>query len=166
MDTNLYLNPKGRIGPAQFWRGIVLLLIVSLVISALQLFVLGNQGIASKLLGALNMALIYPLFCLYSKRLHDNGKSAWLFLLVILWLFIISIFIVVPGMKEAMHNPDLMEAAKSGDKGPMTAWALAYAKAHYMRSLGFSLLEWLVPAFLVSRLKSDPEENHFGPATR
>jgi uncharacterized membrane protein YhaH (DUF805 family) len=65
----LFLTPKGRIGRKDFWIGLVLLLVSNAVFGA------------SILIGWLWVfASVYFAICLFAKRLHDIGRSAWLVL--------------------------------------------------------------------------------------
>ena len=63
----LFLNANGRIGQKDFWVAWVILLVATLISRIIPVL-----GIV------LGIILIYPTVCIYSKRLHDFGKSGWL----------------------------------------------------------------------------------------
>lgn len=63
----LFLSADGRIGRGEFWAGWCILFVVNLVLHFIP--VIGWLA---------GLALIYCWVCVYSKRLHDMGKSGWL----------------------------------------------------------------------------------------
>jgi uncharacterized membrane protein YhaH (DUF805 family) len=73
----LFLSPRGRIGRRSFWHGwLVLTLINVSLVSAI-------GGVAkavtpNSLIWLPPLVTLYPTICLYSKRLHDLGRSGWL----------------------------------------------------------------------------------------
>ncbi len=70
---SLFLDPQGRLAPRPFARGFILLTGAMMVITVL-------SSVASPGLGILQYALVFPYVCLFGKRLHDAGLSAWLWL--------------------------------------------------------------------------------------
>lgn len=66
--ARFFLSPTGRIG----WRGFL----VGIVAIAGLEWAIASAGSAWLMLGAA-IALSYPVFCLFAKRLHDMGASAW-----------------------------------------------------------------------------------------
>lgn len=63
----LFFTADGRINRQNFWIGVLILFAVSIVLGWIPL------------IGWLiSLATIYCSVCLYSKRLHDIGKSGWL----------------------------------------------------------------------------------------
>lgn len=62
----LLFSAKGRLGRRDFWTAWFLLAIAT---AALRMF-----GVVGELLGLL---LAFPQICLFSKRLHDVGRSGW-----------------------------------------------------------------------------------------
>jgi len=71
----LFLSPQGRIGQRDFIIGFLILLFGNIVI--------GNLGSLS----FLSLLLFYPGVCVFTKRLHDFGKSGWLILIPLLGTF-------------------------------------------------------------------------------
>ncbi len=64
---SLFLSPDGRIKRQDFWIGWAILVGVSVVF--------GFVPIIGQLV---HLFAIYVMVCLYAKRLHDMGRSAWL----------------------------------------------------------------------------------------
>lgn len=64
------------------------------------------------LAGLVSLALLYPRICVFGKRLHDIGLSAWLQLIY----FCVAFCVATYGMVHAMGGPfgQLMEAISSG----------------------------------------------------
>jgi len=66
----LYTNFDGRIARKDWWIGIAILFVVSLVISAL----VGEGGIVQFVIAII---LFIGGLSLHIKRFHDRGKSGW-----------------------------------------------------------------------------------------
>lgn len=162
---SVLFSPNGRIGPRTFWRGLIILLMVVIVTQVASVYagpILG--GIA----GLVSIALVYPYLCVFGKRLHDAGKSAWWFLLFLLGYFIINgvlqtvlLPVFSPGAVEL--NEEMALLMEQGQ----WAEALAYAPEIARESLFTSLISLIICngflGFLAARLKSDPEPNQYGP---
>ena len=67
---SLLLNPNGRIARISFWQGMIVLTVASVIVSA-------ATWLINPQLGWLSYVLIFPYICVYGKRLHDAGHSAW-----------------------------------------------------------------------------------------
>ena len=65
----MFLSPEGRMNQKDYWIGMLILFAAWVLSGALHLL----APIAWLL-------LIYPGVCVYAKRLHDAGRSAWLIL--------------------------------------------------------------------------------------
>ncbi|MEL6568140.1 MAG: TIR domain-containing protein [Pseudomonadota bacterium] len=70
--ANVMFVPTGRIGQKSFWIGFAILFGIAFV-----------GGLATAAVPAvafvIEMVLLYPSICLYGKRLHDFGMSAWIY---------------------------------------------------------------------------------------
>ncbi len=64
--ANILFSPRGRIGRGGYWIGFLILLLPWLVLVVVPVF-----GWLAPILS------IYGWVCLYAKRLHDMGSSAW-----------------------------------------------------------------------------------------
>ncbi|MEM8615746.1 MAG: DUF805 domain-containing protein [Pseudomonadota bacterium] len=67
---SLLLSPNGRIGRNRFWQGMVILTVISILVAA-------GSSMLGTLVALLGYLLIYPYICVYGKRLHDIGTTAW-----------------------------------------------------------------------------------------
>jgi uncharacterized membrane protein YhaH (DUF805 family) len=140
---NLFLTSQGRIGQKDFWIAWLILFVAGIVLGIIPI------------LGALiSLALIYPQVCIYAKRLHDMGKSGWLFLaplgativLVIVMFFVVGASMFALGSGGADPN-----AAGLAGAGAAVLFALLIVAIN----LGFLL--W------VGLSKGDPGTNQYGP---
>ena len=82
----LLFSADGRIGQKEFWTGFLILFIGGILIHVVPL--------AGTLIWALST---YCWICLYSKRLHDFGKSGW----HQLWVFVLGYLCVAIGVVVA-----------------------------------------------------------------
>ena len=143
----LYLEANGRIGQKDFWIGWLILFVVGIVLG----MVLAGMPQISGIVGLL---LIYPGVCLFSKRLHDFGKSGWLAAIP----YGISGIVQVLGLLAAFGIATGMGSGNAA----MTGGAMAG-----LAGLGlFFLCAFIVLiAFLlwVGLSKGDPGENQYGP---
>ncbi|MGD2133471.1 MAG: DUF805 domain-containing protein [Maricaulaceae bacterium] len=155
---NLLFNPQGRITAKPFWTGYFILLVVGLVLSVAAVY--GPRSVALSLLfSALSIALIYPMVCVFVKRFHDAGKSGWWF------LAIIGVSLLVNMIAGAvLMAPHASEWASLELGSPEWAEAQVNAsKAIFLPSQVIGLVVGLAIAYVVSNLKSDPNENIYGP---
>ncbi len=161
---NLYLSPKGRIGPAAFQQAAIILIVISFVLNVLPLLLSGFTAI----LGILGVVLIWPWICIWIKRLHDAGKSGWMLLLVILVMIILTtistriVYMVTDFDQAAVQEAalkagggfmDIIKASGEATKPIVLPSAIAGAIVQLIIVFGANKL-----------LKSDPEENQYGPA--
>ncbi|MEL6662659.1 MAG: DUF805 domain-containing protein [Pseudomonadota bacterium] len=161
---SVLFNPNGRIGPRTFWRGIVLLLGAMIIINILSAY----AGPVGQMLGLLTLAAPYCYLCVYGKRLHDSGKSAWFFLLFFIGYFILEgVFqtVLMPFLSPAASvlQDDMTLLMEQGQWMEALAYAPEIAKASLMTALVSLILANIVLGFLAARLKSDPGPNEYGP---
>ena len=104
MDTTLFSTFGGRIGRLHWWLGNLVLIAAQLatgVVLGVVLIVAGfnfnNPAFENAVDGisiAVGLIFLLPTWALYSKRLHDRGKSVkWMFLFLVpvigwLWLLV------------------------------------------------------------------------------
>ncbi|ODT80769.1 MAG: hypothetical protein ABS76_14980 [Pelagibacterium sp. SCN 64-44] len=73
---SLLTTTRGRIGRQQWWIGIVALIVISILASiVLGIISFGNAAVLGWLAVLLNIALIYPAYCIGIKRRHDRGSD-------------------------------------------------------------------------------------------
>ena len=157
------LTANGRMAPSDFQKAGLVLIAISFVL-ALSPLVLPFA--VATLISFLSLVLIYPWVCIWSQRLHDAGKSGWLFLAVlVLWivlgLIVSQIVTKIAGgeaaqmMTAAMEtgNPDaMMQATKATSQATALPTAVLNAIVAFAMVFGGNAL-----------LKSDPQENRYGP---
>jgi uncharacterized membrane protein YhaH (DUF805 family) len=159
---NLLFNPNGRIARNRFFQGMVVLTVASVLIVA------GNTMV-SKMIGFLNLLMIFPYICVFGKRLHDAGTTAWWVLVI--WLgsmlvaFILGLvlggFFMTPEMVEIQE--EMSERLAAGDfAGFMTGTEILSDKMlplNILTTIGSNL----VLAIIIGALKTEPRENKHGP---
>jgi uncharacterized membrane protein YhaH (DUF805 family) len=146
---NLFLSANGRAGRQEFWIGFLILLVAG--------FVLGLVPLVNMVAG---LVLIYPWVCLYSKRLHDFGKSGWL-TLVPFGLGLVGVVCTVAfGGMAALTAMATKNAGGTDNAAAMSA----------VGAMGTMSIVWMVIglagiAFLlwVGLSKGDAGDNKYGP---
>lgn len=121
--VRFFFSPTGRVGWRAFLVGII-------VIAALE-FAIASARSAWLMLGAA-IALSYPLFCLFAKRLHDIGARAWpaaliaLVEIVVAWLAFS--YLTSPGQGAVIAAPwepdKLLAMRELGVAGMMLSFVL------------------------------------------
>lgn len=163
----LFLEPQGRLAPVPFARGLVLLTGAMMVITTL-------TAIASPNLGILQYALLFPYICLFGKRLHDAGLSAWLWLAFLAGFGFFSMFlsaILLPVLSPqafAMQSEVQDIMSKQGFSAALewlTGRAAEYARLSAVTTVAAFLLASGLTGFAAFRMRSDPKTNRHGPPT-
>lgn len=81
---------KGRIGRKPFWFGIVIWFLLMLMTFSMQTYFLFSPYILLLLV----ILLLYPLAAIFTKRLHDRGKSgSWLLLLLLAFCYFLLMLV-------------------------------------------------------------------------
>lgn len=167
--SGILFNPQGRISPAEFWRGLIILIAISIVLTVASVY--APIAVAS-VLGIASILLVYPIICVYGKRFHDNGRTAWLVLLVLLVYIVLSMIISAALMpvlapEFAAFQADLQEKMANGEIGFVEAMEMGQAQASSTLVLNIvaTVVASLATGFFVARLSSDPDENEHGMPT-
>ncbi len=163
---SLYLSPKGRIGPAAFQQAAIVLIVIGFVINILPMFSMG----LGMILGLVGLVLVWPWLCIWIKRLHDAGKSGWMVLLVIVVLIILNVISSqlvnrITGFDQAAMQ-EAMVNAKGGFMGMISASAEMSKDMILPRAIASVVVGLIVVFGGNMLLKSDPEENQYGPVTK
>ncbi len=161
---NLFLSPYGRIGSEAFYRGGYILILVSVALSLINL--LSPQ--TGKLLGVINYALIYPWVVIWIKRLHNGGKSGWMFLVYLLLYFAVAV--IGFGLAVSMFGGDaFMQMLTDQIEGrisqaEMQAQLEIWARANMAPILIASIASSVLTIFIADKtIPTDPGDNQYGP---
>lgn len=161
----VFLDPQGRLAPKPFARGLVLLTGAGMLISVL-------TSVVSPGINVLQYALVFPYLCLFGKRLHDAGLTAWLWIAFLAGLGLLNVFLsafLLPVLSPQAFAIQL-EVQKLMETGGLAAAfeALAlraeeYARLSAVTTLAAFLISSAVAGFAAFRLRSDPGPNRHGP---
>lgn len=161
----LFLDPQGRLAPRRFGQAYILLTAAMLFITAL--IALTGPGIA-----ILQYALVFPYICVFGKRLHDAGLSAWLWLAFLAGYFVINMIVTMvfmPGLAPEAYAIQQEVQVIMQEKGLSAGMEeTARRTPEITRLTGhISVLAFLagsaITGFTAYKLKSDPSVNRFGP---
>ncbi len=159
--TGVLFSPNGRIGPRDFWRGVIVLVAITMVMTIGAVY-------AAPALGLLMLFMPYLYLCVFGKRLHDAGQSAWWYLALLVAYWIINMIsqsiltpILAPGANELVE-----EAAYLLQSGDLQAFIEISQQANratlFVNLLSLFLVNALL-GFFIARLRSDPNSNEHGP---
>ena len=145
--THVLFSPNGRIGQQEYWIGLLIIVGGNLLLTWLPL--IGT---------IIWLGLIYVGICVYGKRLHDAGKTAWIHGLV--WLVQFILF----GVTLAITGGAIITAILSSSNGgePNVA-ALMGAGGGLLLIGGLGFLIWIVYSIWVGVMTGDVGANRFGP---
>ena len=146
----LFLSAEGRIRRKDFWIGALILVVV------------GCLSVLFHILAPLIwLALLYPWVCVFSKRLHDFGKSGFLILAPVAVGVVAFVLALVFGGIGAIGA--LVTAANGGSEP--SSWAVLFgALGVALVFLSIAGLFKLVFILWVGLSPGAPGENRYGPA--
>ena len=167
---HLLFSANGRIARNRFWQGMVILTVASVVVSSAALLVHPTFDYIS-------LALIFPYVCVYGKRLHDAGQTAWW--VIAIWfgvvmiqiiLFLILLFTILPALMSPEQRElwdEIMRLSEKGDteeamKGVETLLEQMQGLFH-RTSLFVMVFANAAMALIIGMLKTEPRENKHGP---
>ncbi|MEO1643386.1 MAG: DUF805 domain-containing protein [Pseudomonadota bacterium] len=145
----LLFSPNGRITQAQFWAAWSGLVAANFVFSFIPL-----------LSNIMSIVLVYVGVCIYGKRLHDFGRSAWVHLIP--WVVTLII-----GFGVAFRNFEavtaFLELAESG-RQPTEEEALELFNqlGPFFFAVFINVIIWLVYTIWVGSKASQKFDNRFG----
>lgn len=163
----LFLEPQGRLAPKPFARGLVVLTAIFMVITVL-------SAVVSPGLGILQYAMVFPYVCLFGKRLHDAGMTAWLWLAFLAGFGVVNLIlspILLPLLSPQAFEIQLeIQKMMEADGFTVAFESLAerapeYARLSAVTSVAALLIASAVTGFAAYRLRSDPKTNRHGPPT-
>jgi uncharacterized membrane protein YhaH (DUF805 family) len=117
---SVLFSAKGRIGPKTYWISYGPILVISIASSFVVRGDPSNRALSSLSL-LVSLILLYPMICIFSKRLHDMGRSGWLQLLLYGASLAMGIFVA-----SRSFGPT-MSAAMSAQGDPAAAQAAVQA---------------------------------------
>lgn len=160
--VDLIFNPNGRIGRNRFWQGMVILTVASILVVA------GNTMVHPAV-GFVNLLLIYPYICVYGKRLHDVGTTAWWVIAIWLASMVVSfIFGLIFGpmfMSPEMLDiqEEMSERMAQGDFAGFFEGAEILADKMLPLNILATIGTNLVLAAAIGVLPTQQHENKHGP---
>lgn len=163
----LFFEPKGRIGPRSFGQGYILLTGAMLVITALGVTVWPQAAV-------LQYALVFPYICVFGKRLHDAGQTAWLWGLFLAGYFVISLVAsaaLLPSLAPEAYAIQLEMQELWEEQGfdaamqALSQRAPEVARSSATVNIISLLIASAITGFVAFRLPSDPRPNRHGPPT-
>ncbi len=165
----LFLTPNGRIDQPTYWRAVIILFGISVVLSAISAFV-------SPFLGFAGLLFIWPWIAVHVKRFHDSGKSGWLTIAMVVLAIIVSIIAsmiltTLFGVDQASLQAEMqrdIENAAAGDPSLAISAAMDASKGIAQATLLPSILSSAVVTGAVGFVmglinKTDPSDNKYGP---
>jgi uncharacterized membrane protein YhaH (DUF805 family) len=124
---SVLFSAKGRIGQKTFWMTYGPILVISLALSFVARSDPSNRSMGL-LVGLVTLILLYPTICIYSKRLHDMGRSGWLQLVVYGLRIAFGIFVAtrtfgatMSAAMSAQGDPEAARAAVQSAVAELTA---------------------------------------------
>jgi len=85
--SGLFFSFEGRIARSTFWTMTLLLAVVSWVIGAILLAIIGNPEVTLIVVALLDIPFIWATLAIQVKRWHDRDKSGWWILISLIPLF-------------------------------------------------------------------------------
>ena len=107
---SVFFNPQGRIGKGTFWRAFGLLLAINI---ALGVFTSSSPELAG-IAFIFNLVVIYPTVCVYGKRLHDMGKTAWLYAVSLVASILAAFAFAYFAVEGGAYDEEILGAAYIG----------------------------------------------------
>ena len=162
---NVLFNPNGRIGSRTFLRGVIILVGLMIVFNVAQVYF----GAIGAIFGLLSFGAPYLYLCVFGKRLHDSGKSAWWFVLLFVAYLVLSMVLQViltpvlaPGAADLQAEMELLIQQGQWLEA-MQEYGPAIARESLFLNLVILIIVNVAIALPVSRLSSDPHPNPYGP---
>ncbi len=160
---NLLFSMGGRINAADFQRGAIVLIAVGTIIKILPFFSMSFGMIA----GLLGLILLWPWVAIWGKRYHDSDQSAWMIIVPIIVLIVLSM--IAGAIINVMFPVDTraaMAAAESGNFMALIQGAAAAARHQIIPSALIGAgVQFAVVYVFNGMIKSTAGDNKYGPAT-
>ena len=145
----LYLSPEGRTSQRDFWTAFLVLIAIWFVSLLLHIFA-----------PIVWLLLVFPWVCVFAKRLHDFGKSAWLILIPVGIGFLAGMLALILGGVSVFSAA----LAVLDDGSDHEAWTSLFAGLGVMLAcLGVAALVKFAFILWVGLSPGVPGPNRFGP---
>lgn len=161
------LSPNGRLAPRPFGQGLVVLTGIMVVVQVL-------VALVSPFFDLAQYVLLYAYVCLFGKRLHDAGQSAWFYLAFLATHFVLtSLFsaMLLPYLSPegfALHM-ELNDIISTQDMVAGVEFIAENQEAMARNSASTTIVSLLLSSGVLGliggKLKSDPDTNQYGPPT-
>jgi len=163
---HVFFSAQGRISPRTFGQGYIILTGLVVILSVLGLIITPEFS-------NLQIALFFPYLCVFGKRLHDAGQSAWLWLaILVVWMLMngIATMVLMQAMTPQAYvmYTELAEAmisATAVNPEELQAKAQLVARLSAVPNLAGYLVSAAIVGFVAYSLRSDPRPNRHGPPT-
>ena len=161
---SVLFSANGRIGRKTYWMTYGPILVVSIALSLWARNDVSNRGLS--ILGlVVSLLLLYPMICIFSKRLHDMGRSGWLQLLLYGVSVAFSIFVASrtfgPTMAAAASAQGDPAAAQDAVQAALANLMAADPVLKYAPYIGTGIT--LLWALWLGLTPGNPGDNRYGP---
>jgi uncharacterized membrane protein YhaH (DUF805 family) len=157
----LFFSPNGRIDQTAYWRAVWILCGISVAISVASIFV-------TPIIGLLSLGVMWAWIAVHAKRFHDNGKTGWYMLAIIVMAAIISYILgmILPGLfgfDQAAYQREV-NSAMSGGGGfaEMMELMNESQRAMVLPNILSTVLMTAIIGVVMGQFKTDPGDNQYG----
>ncbi|CAN5122195.1 DUF805 domain-containing protein [soil metagenome] len=160
----MLFSAKGRMSRKSFWISYGPMLVVT---TALGLYAKGNMDntALSLVISLVSLLLLYPMICIFSKRLHDMGLSGWLQLILYAASLALGIFLLTQtfgaSMQAAMEHQGNQAEAQAAAREAVAQAMATNPMMNYMQYASYAIsAAW---ALWLGLIPSNPGDNKYGP---
>ncbi len=162
------LDSRGRLPPRDFGRALILL-------TGAMMLVQIATALVSPGFDILQYTLVFPYLCVFGKRLHDAGQTAWIWPALVIAYFIFNLTItavLLPVLSPgAFALQGELQAIALKDGFPAVFQAIAerapeIAQASVVTTVSAFLLSSAAIGYPIFRLRSDAGANRYGPPSK
>lgn len=163
--VQILFNPNGRIRANEFWRGLIVLIGIGVVLSVAQFY---GPPVVTIVAGLAGFVSFYMYICVFGKRLHDSDKTAWLCLLFFVGYFILYtmatliVFPMVEGYTQLQAEMTEEIEANGFDFEILAAYSERTTKLVFLPNMILTPVVGLVVGWFCARLWSNPYPNKYG----
>lgn len=165
MDARfVFFNPEGRTGPQLFGQGFIILTGLCMIVQIAAVLV-------NPIFGLAQYAMVFPYLCVFAKRLHDAGQTAWWYLGFLVGYMLLNIVfgaITLPLLApkafalQAEFQVIMQQDGFARMLDAMADSAEELQRLSIVSSIASFLLASAVIGFFASRLKQDVSPNKYG----